>query len=90
MAISASDYMRISDAVGTVEITELLPGISCQALVLHANRESIHGPDQCRRLAAGIPNARFIGLDSANNLMPVYDPAWPMAAREIETFIDTL
>ncbi len=89
-AIHAKDFLRIGDPVGSVEISELLPRVSCPALVMHASRERMHGAEQGRRLAAGIPNARFVGLDSANNLMPVYDSAWPTALREIKPFLDAL
>lgn len=89
--ITGEEYPRIGgSAVGNLDIDDLLPTISCPALVLHANREMMHGIDQGRRLAAGIPNARFVSLDTANNLMPSYDPAWPNALAEIETFIKSL
>lgn len=89
-AIDVEDHSRIGETVGDMDITALLPKVSCPALVMHASRERIHGTDQGRRLAAGIPNARFVGLDTANNLMPAYDPAWPVAVNEIDAFLDTI
>ena len=89
-AINAEDFARIGDCVGTFDISNDLLDIHCPALVLYSNRERIHGPEQSRMMAAGIPNARFVGLDSANNLMPVYDTAWGTAQREIDAFIANL
>ncbi|MCL6283740.1 hypothetical protein M3P21_09390 [Ruegeria sp. 2012CJ41-6] len=48
----------------------------------------LHYKDQYQRLAAGIPGTRFVGLDTANNTMPDYDPEWPKALREISIFLD--
>ena len=87
VAIDRNDHERIGETIGDMDITAFLPKVSCPALVMHANRERIHGTDQGRQLAAGIPNARFVGLDTANNLMPVYDPSWPAARREIDAFL---
>ena len=89
-AISAEDFARIGDCVGVFDISDELANVSCPTLVLYSNRERIHGPEQSRMMAAGIPNARFVGLDSANNMMPVYDSAWGTALREIEAFVASL
>ena len=90
-AIDVGDMLRVSDeSVDIVDITDLLPKIVCPALILHANRERWHSMEQGRRLAAGIPNARFVGLDTANNTMPAYDPAWTKAIAEIQTFLGQL
>ncbi len=89
--ITGEEYPRIGESgVGNLDIVDLLPTISCPALVMHANHEMIHGIDQGRRLAAGIPNARFASLDTANNLMPTYDPAWPNTLAEIGAFIQSI
>ncbi|MCZ6863610.1 MAG: alpha/beta fold hydrolase [Alphaproteobacteria bacterium] len=89
-AISVEDWLRIGDTLRDIDITDWLSAISCPSLVLHASRERMQGADQSQRLAAGIADARFCGMDSANNLMPVYDPAWPAAMREIESFLGAL
>lgn len=87
MAMTHEDYLRISECVDVVDIEPLLPEICCPALILHADRERVHLKDQGQKLAAGIPDARFVGLDTANNNMPDYDPEWPKALREIESFL---
>lgn len=40
-----------------------------------------------RELAAGIPGARFVSLDSSNHPMPRSDPAWPVLLQEINAFL---
>ncbi|MCE8512005.1 alpha/beta fold hydrolase [Ruegeria pomeroyi] len=90
MAMTHADYLRVGDSVDVVDIEPLLPDICCPALVLHSDRERLHFKDQGQRLAAGIRNARFVSLDTANNTMPDYDPEWPRALREIEDFLSTI
>ncbi|MCR9137615.1 MAG: alpha/beta fold hydrolase [Alphaproteobacteria bacterium] len=90
VAMDHQDYLRIGPVVANVDIVDLLPDITCPAIVLHANKDRMHNVEQGRRLASGIGNARLIGLDTINNTMPEYDPAWPKALAEIEGFLDTL
>ncbi len=39
-------------------------------------------------MAAGIPKAKFISLDSDNHILTENDPAWPVAEREIYAFLE--
>ncbi len=90
LAMDHQDWQRIGPLVAGVDITDMLPQISCPALVLHARRDRMHSVDQGRMLASGIENARFVGIETTNNTMPEYDPAWPKALAEIEKFLDGL
>ena len=90
LAMDYQDFLKIGQLVANVDISDLLSSITCPALVLHANKDRMHSVDQGRRLASGIRNARLVGLDTANNTMPEYDPAWPKALAEIESFLDAL
>lgn len=87
-AMDHQDWLRVGSTVDEADVSQLLPKIQCPTLVLHATRDRIHGSDQGRRLAAGIPNARFVGLDTTNNTMPVYDPAWQKALKEMAIFFE--
>jgi hypothetical protein len=50
----------------------------------------MNGVEQGRMFAAGIAKSRFVGLETANNTMPDYDPAWPKALAEINRFLGVL
>jgi pimeloyl-ACP methyl ester carboxylesterase len=89
-AMTVQDWLGAGAIVDEVDIVGLLPKIRCRALVFHANRERVHSIEQGRLLAARIEGARYIGLDTANNLMPEYDPAWPRALTEIRAFLGEL
>ena len=89
-SIAAEDFGPFRDAIGRLDAIDVLPRVACPALVLHATGDRLHPPEQGRRLAAGIPDARFVALDTRNHVMPVYDPAWPVARAEIDAFLDAL
>ncbi len=86
VAMDHQDWLKIGPLVAGVDVTDLLLRITCPALVMHANRDRMHSVEQGRIFASGIQKARFIGLETANNTMPEYDPAWPKALVEIEFF----
>ncbi len=90
VAIDHQDWLKIGPLVASVDITDKLPQISCPTLVLHANRDRMHNVEQGRIFASGIANARFIGIETTNNTMPEYDPAWPKALKEIERFLSSI
>ncbi|QIE54043.1 alpha/beta fold hydrolase [Pikeienuella piscinae] len=85
--ITAESFGRFRDVIGHLDVTAILPAIRCPALLLHAGGDRMHPLEQGRRLAAGIPDSRFVVLDSVNHLMPADDQAWPHATREIEAFL---
>ncbi|MEO1688535.1 MAG: alpha/beta fold hydrolase, partial [Pseudomonadota bacterium] len=60
--ITAEDFGRFREATGRIDVTDILPRVSCPTLVLHARGDRLQPPDQGRRLAAGIPDARFVAL----------------------------
>ena len=43
--------------------------------------------EQGRRLAAGIPGARFVPLESRNHLILEDEPAFPRFLEEIKSFL---
>ena len=88
--ISAEEFSAFREAIGRLDVTAILPKVQCPALILHAASERMHPLQQGRSLAAGIPNSRFVALDSRNHVMPHYDPAWPVALREINRFLAEL
>jgi pimeloyl-ACP methyl ester carboxylesterase len=64
-----------------------LPQVKAPALVLHCRNDAVHPFDEGRRLAAGIPGARFVALEGSNHVILESDPAWPRFIEEISTFL---
>jgi class 3 adenylate cyclase/pimeloyl-ACP methyl ester carboxylesterase len=78
---------RISEANADVDVTALLPRVLCPTLVLHCREDGIVPFEEGRRLAAMIPDARFVALEGRNHLMLEGEPAWDQFLREVDHFL---
>ena len=78
---------RYFDAVGHFDVTRLLSRVSAPTLVMHAVDDAMNPIENGRRLAAGIPGARFVALPGANHLPLEGDPGLERFSAEIETFL---
>jgi DNA-binding winged helix-turn-helix (wHTH) protein/pimeloyl-ACP methyl ester carboxylesterase len=87
MATSRETAVRMRMAWDEVDITDFLPKVSVPTLVLHCVHDNAVPFDEGRRLAASIPNARFVALESENHLPIPGEPAWPTFLAEIEAFL---
>ena len=70
-----------------VDVTHLLPDIAVPTLVLHADDDRV-APEWGPRLAADIPDARLVMLDSRNHVLLSDEPAWQVFRREVADFIE--
>ena len=87
VSTSAENAVRNSQASGDIDVTELLGKVTVPTLVMHA-REDVRVPfDAGRRMAAGIPGARFVPLQSRNHLILESEPAFGRFLEEIRTFL---
>jgi DNA-binding winged helix-turn-helix (wHTH) protein/pimeloyl-ACP methyl ester carboxylesterase len=84
---SPENAVRIMQATGEVDISDLLPLVRVPTLVLHCRNDAAVVLDEGRRLAAGIPGAKFVALESRNHLVLESEPAWEKFIGEIKTFL---
>lgn len=94
---SFNELMRKSASPGTAakilralhadDVSDLAPQIRCPTLVLHAREDARVPFEQGRALAAAIPDARFVPLDSGNHLLLEQEPAWRTLLAELEAFL---
>jgi pimeloyl-ACP methyl ester carboxylesterase len=61
--------------------------VRCPTLVLHARGDSVIPFDEGRKVAALIPGARFLPLDSRNHLLLDSEPGWQQFVDGIEDFL---
>lgn len=87
MSASAENAIRIRDAVDEIDVVDLLPQIRVPTLVLHSRHDAVAPFEQGRLLAASIPGARFVALESENHLILPHEPAWPQFVAEIDGFL---
>jgi DNA-binding winged helix-turn-helix (wHTH) protein/alpha-beta hydrolase superfamily lysophospholipase len=84
---TAANAARIRTACDDIDITELLPKVRVPTLVTHSRHDNVVPLEQGRLLAAAIPNARFVTLESDNHVPLAGEPAWEKFMGEIEAFL---
>jgi len=87
VSASPENAARYIAVVGDIDVTELLPKVSVPTLVLHGRDDARVPFDVGRRMAAGIPGARFVPLQSRNHLILESEPAYPQFLAEIRSFL---
>lgn len=58
------------------DVSALVPHVRTPTLVLHARADAVAPLSEGRLLAAGIPGAQFVELDSKNHVLLEHEPAW--------------
>jgi len=84
---SAATAARLYDARGNIDVAEFAPRVATDTLVMHAREDQVVPLDEGRRLAALIPGAQLVLLDSANHILLAEEPAWPTFVSELRAFL---
>ncbi|MDU8945620.1 alpha/beta fold hydrolase [Ovoidimarina sediminis] len=87
-SVSPENAARLHEAFGRTDVEEQLARVEVPTLVVHGRRDAMV-PFNCgREIAAGIPGARFLELDSANHILARDEPAFEEFIREVMSFIE--
>jgi pimeloyl-ACP methyl ester carboxylesterase/DNA-binding winged helix-turn-helix (wHTH) protein len=78
---------RLLSTAGMIDISEIVSQVRAPTLVLHAAGDAVASFSQGRMLAAMIPGARFVPLESRNHILLEHEPAWPRFADEVRRFL---
>jgi pimeloyl-ACP methyl ester carboxylesterase len=73
--------------VGNIDVLDLLPKVKVPTLILHARDDKIVTFEAGRQMAALIPGARFVPLETKNHILLENEPAWLRFLAEIHRFI---
>ena len=84
---SAETAARLLESRALIDVTEFLPEIRTKTLVLHSRDDAVVPLSEGRLLAAGIPNAEFVELDSRNHVLLEHEPAWKRFCDEVLEFV---
>jgi len=79
--------VRLEEEFGDIDVRDLLPRVRCPVLVLHARHDEVIPFRAGRALAAGLPDARFVGLESRNHVLLDGEPAWDRFLTEVRGFL---
>ncbi|MGX7895819.1 alpha/beta fold hydrolase [Tsuneonella sp. HG222] len=88
ISTSPANAERLQNAIGLLDVMDLLPRLSLPVLVAHSLRDQVIPASLGRELAARIPGARFLPLDSANHILLEHEPAWQDFRAELRRFLD--
>jgi DNA-binding CsgD family transcriptional regulator len=78
---------RLLESRAMIDVTSLLGEVRAPTLVLHARGDVVVPIAEGQILAAGIPGAQFIELDSKNHILLENEPAWERFCDEVLEFM---
>jgi pimeloyl-ACP methyl ester carboxylesterase/DNA-binding winged helix-turn-helix (wHTH) protein len=84
---SPDNAVRLRNVVDTIDVSEMLPRVQTPTLVLHVRNDAVQPFEEGRRLAAGIPGARFVALEGRNHCLLPGDPGWARLHDEVRAFL---
>jgi class 3 adenylate cyclase/pimeloyl-ACP methyl ester carboxylesterase len=85
-ATTPENAASIQLALDSIDITDEVSKVVAPTLVLHAREDARVPFEEGRRLAASIPGARFIPLESRNHSLQVNEPAFSRYLDEVSRF----
>jgi DNA-binding CsgD family transcriptional regulator len=86
---SAVSAVRLYEARNRIDVVDVGPRVSAPTLVLHARGDRVVPVEEGRLLAAQIPGARFVLLESDNHILLPDEPAWAVFLSEVRAFVGT-
>ena len=86
---SAENAVALQRVFADIDVTDLLGKVTTPTLVGHSTRDAVVPFSSGRALAARIPGARFIAIESPNHLLLESDPGWRKYARIVEEFLES-
>jgi pimeloyl-ACP methyl ester carboxylesterase/DNA-binding winged helix-turn-helix (wHTH) protein len=84
---SPQNAARIMAATSMLDVVDIAPQVRVPTLVLHARGDRRSPIEQGRLLAALIPDARLVTLDSSNHILQADEPAWQRFLEELNVFL---
>ena len=71
----------------TLDVTDVASNVTVPTLILHAREDAVIPHKQGRDLAALIPGAQFVPLESKNHVLLDDEPAWTRFLDEVRCFV---
>jgi pimeloyl-ACP methyl ester carboxylesterase/DNA-binding CsgD family transcriptional regulator len=87
MTATADVAARLLDEMQGIDVLDQAAALSVPALILHCRGDMRVPFEQGRKLAATIPDAHFVPLDSANHVLLRDEPAWTVFQDELRRFL---
>lgn len=84
---SPATACKLWNAFNSLDIRNEAPKVTAPTLVFHVRGDAMVPFEAGRRLAAAIPNARFVPLEGKNHILRTDEPAWPTFKKELNDFL---
>ena len=88
LSASPQNAVRLMRVLSTIDVSDLLPQVRTPTLVFHSRRDQAVPFSQGQELAAAIPNAQFVPLESRNHILLDREPAWDQFTAGLRRFLD--
>ena len=88
MSTSAENAVRLQRELSKIDVRPLLSQVTTPVIVFHGRHDQVVPFAQGEALAAGIPGARFVPLESRNHILIETEPAWQMFAEISREFLN--
>ncbi|MDX1384919.1 MAG: alpha/beta fold hydrolase [Thermoanaerobaculia bacterium] len=87
ISASPENAVRLWEVLSRIDVRDLLGSVRTPTLVLHSRNDGAVPFENGRYLAAHIPGARFVPLESRCHLILEQDPAWPVFLDSVRRFL---
>ncbi len=84
---SPENAVALRSAVDRLDVSHLVEKVCVPTMVVHARHDAIQPLEQGRQLAARIPGAEFVMLESRNHVPLPQESAWPIFFNRLERFV---
>jgi pimeloyl-ACP methyl ester carboxylesterase len=88
MSASPENAVRLQRVLSAIDVREMLAKVETPTLIFHSRDDQAVPFSQGEELAASIPGARFVPLESRNHILIETEPAWQMFAEISRDFLD--
>jgi len=88
-ATSPDTAVLMREVIDGLDVSQLLEKVRVPTLILHSERDLVAPVSEARFMAARIPDAKFVSLDSANHLVMNQEDAWSRARQEVQRFLNS-
>jgi pimeloyl-ACP methyl ester carboxylesterase/DNA-binding CsgD family transcriptional regulator len=87
ISTSPENAEKFVNVFNQIDVRDLATQVQVPTLVMHSQEDAKVPFAQGKLLAALIPNAKFVPLDSKNHLLLDHGPAWQRFLRELNQFV---
>jgi pimeloyl-ACP methyl ester carboxylesterase/DNA-binding winged helix-turn-helix (wHTH) protein len=85
--VPMENALRVMETTHAIDVRAQAAMLKVPTLVLHARDEVMIPFEAGRQLAAAIPGARLVSLESRNHVLLEHEPAWAKFLEEVREFL---